>query len=231
MLVKVWDLVLNAEVASLRACQEGGRATSFAFSKDFKTMMVGSRDGSIAFFNTEKNFKLIHRVFCNTAIGFASDEEEVNSLAYLSFSSQASYLAVGSSSGQLVILDLTTMEPCFKEHSYIASETIFVGHRKSAGHPCGQLVTLNTDQNLFTYDIEEEALAKGSLKRRVTLQKSGSLCLYLDEVIDVRFISAESKYAVLCSNSETLKLLHMETCQVELYTGHDDIVLCLDVVS
>ena len=87
------------------------------------------------------------------------------------------------------------------------------------------------DQNLFVYDIKEEALAKGSLNRRVTLAKSGSICLYLDEVIDVRFISETSKYALLCSNSETLKLLHMESRQIELYAGHDDIVLCLDVVS
>jgi len=51
----------------------------------------------------------------------------------------------------------------------------------------------------------------------------------LDEVIDVRFISRHSKFALLCSNSETIKLLNMETRQIELYTGHTDIVLCLDV--
>lgn len=87
MLVKVWDLVLNAEVATLKASKDGGRATCFAFSKDFKTMMVGSRDGSIAFFNTQKEFKLIHRVKCGTALGFASDEEEINSVVYLNFGS------------------------------------------------------------------------------------------------------------------------------------------------
>lgn len=99
MLVKVWDLVLNTEVNTLRASQSGGRATCFAFSKDFKTMMVGSRDGSIAFFNTQKNFKLIHRVVCNTALGFATDEEEINSLVYLNFGGQTSYLAIGTTSG------------------------------------------------------------------------------------------------------------------------------------
>ena len=84
---------------------------------------------------------------------------------------------------------------------------------------------------MFIYDIREEALAKGSLIRKVSLAKSGSLCLYLDEVIDVRFISEASKYALLCSNSETLKLLNMESNQIELYAGHTDIVLCLDVIS
>jgi len=52
MLVKVWDLVLNTEIVSIRASQAGGRASCFAFSKDFKTLMVASRDSTIAFLNT-----------------------------------------------------------------------------------------------------------------------------------------------------------------------------------
>lgn len=123
------------------------------------------------------------------------------------------------------------MEPCFFEADFIASETVFVGHRKSHDNPCGQLICLNMDQNLFVYNISEEAIAKGSLNRRVTLEKVGCLCLYLDEVIDVRFVSEKSKYVLLCSNSETLKLLNMETNNIELYTGHTDIVLCLDVID
>lgn len=122
------------------------------------------------------------------------------------------------------------MEPCFFETDFIASETVFVGHRKSHENPCGQIVCLNMDQNLFVYNISEDAIAKGSLIRKVSLEKTGSLCLYLDEVIDVRFVSEGSKYALLCSNSETLKLLDMETNNIELYPGHTDIVLCLDVV-
>ena len=84
------------------------------------------------------------------------------------------------------------------------------------------------DQNMFIYDITEEKFTRG---KRLNLTKTGSLCLYLDEVIDVRFISEGSRYALLCSNSETLKLLDMETGSIELYQGHSDIVLCLDVVS
>ena len=64
---------------------------------------------------------------------------------------------------------------------------------------------------MFIYDVREEKLAKGSLNKRVSLAKAGSLCLYLDEVIDVKFISENSKFALLCSNSETLKLLDMES--------------------
>ncbi len=82
---------------------------------------------------------------------------------------------------------------------------------------------------MFIYDLKEQKVAKSSLLKKVSLEKVGSLCLYLDEVIDVRFISRDSKFALLCSNSETIKLLNMETRQIELYTGHDDIVLCLDV--
>ena len=53
MLVKVWDMVLNTEIATIKGVhQQSGRATCFAFSKDFTTLMIGYRDGSISFLNT-----------------------------------------------------------------------------------------------------------------------------------------------------------------------------------
>jgi len=55
MLVKVWDLVLNTEIATIKGVK-GGRATCFAFSNDFKTLIAGYRDGSISFFHTQKQF-------------------------------------------------------------------------------------------------------------------------------------------------------------------------------
>ena len=120
MLVKVWDMVLNTEIATIRgATVQSGRATCFAFSKDFKTLMIGYRDGSISFLNTQKEFKLIHSVKCDASLGFESDEEEVNSLAYLTFGGTTSYLAVACTSGKLVILDLATMEPCFLESDFV----------------------------------------------------------------------------------------------------------------
>ena len=59
MLVKVWDMVLNTEIATIKGVTSG-RATCFAFSNDYKTLIVGYRDGSISFFNTQKEFKMIH---------------------------------------------------------------------------------------------------------------------------------------------------------------------------
>ena len=51
--------------------------------------------------------------------------------------------------------------------------------------------------------------------------------LYLDEVIDIKFIN-ENKQAIVCSNSETLKLYDLEAGTVELYPGHGDIIISLD---
>ena len=52
MVVKVWDLVLNTEVVTIKDRGTSGRATCFAFSKDAKTLFVGYRDGTIVFFQT-----------------------------------------------------------------------------------------------------------------------------------------------------------------------------------
>ena len=232
MLVKVWDLVLNTEICTIKMpTPSAGRATCFAFSKDFKTVMIGYRDGSITFLNTQKEFSLLHIIKCDTKLGFETDEEEIHAMVYMTFGGQTSYLAVGSQTGKIVVLDLATMEPCFHEVDHVSSETIFLAYRKSEENACGQLISVNMDQNMFIYDIKEEKLAKGSLNKKISLTKSGSLCLFLDEVIDVKFISESSKFALLCSNSETIKLLNMESRQIELYQGHTEIVLCLDIVS
>ena len=49
--VKVWDMVLNKEIATLK--NNRGRVSSIQFTKDFKTLIVGSRDGKIALYNAQ----------------------------------------------------------------------------------------------------------------------------------------------------------------------------------
>jgi len=47
-------------------------------------------------------------------LGFEqADDEEVNAMVYLNFGAETSYLAVAGTSGKIVIVDLSTMEPCF----------------------------------------------------------------------------------------------------------------------
>ena len=74
---------------------------------------------------------------------------------------------------------------------------------------------------MFIYDIR---LSKGKL----SLDKVSSKCLYLDEVIDLKFLKQDTSKALLCSNSELLKLLDLDRGEAELYMGHTDIILCLD---
>ena len=74
--VKVWDLVLNSEIATLRGTQ--ARVTCFAFTKDYKTLIVGVKDGSIAFYNTQKNFKLIQAVSLSEVL--SQPDQEVNAM-------------------------------------------------------------------------------------------------------------------------------------------------------
>jgi WD40 repeat protein len=94
------------------------------------------------------------------------------------------------------------------------------------------VVAVNVDQNVFTYDI----VTKGK-KQKLSLQKVSSRCLYLDEIIDVRYlINAQHKsprFAILASNNEHLKLIDLETGEIEIYVGqgHSNIILSLDVVA
>lgn len=61
------------------------------------------------------------------------------------------------------------------------------------------ILAINGDQNAFLYAVETDHGQVCGLKLIETHS------LYLDEIIDIKFIN-ENKNAILCSNSETLKL-------------------------
>jgi len=94
-------------------------------------------------------------------------------------------------------------------------------------------VCVNVDQNIFYFDL----IKKGKKEEKLQLKKVSSRCLYLDEIIDVRYlINAEHKiprFAILASNNEHLKLIDLETGEIEIYVGdgHKNIILSLDVIA
>ena len=71
--VKVWDLVLNKDVATLRGNM--GRISCFQHTHDLKTLFVGARDGKIAVYNCHENYKLITTLTPLLDIGGSADDE------------------------------------------------------------------------------------------------------------------------------------------------------------
>ena len=117
------------------------------------------------------------------------------------------------------MLDLKTLRIVYKEERYVASELACILYSPTAENK-NRLVAVNVDQNLSYYTIGAKAL-----------QKYSSRSLYLDEVIDIKIFKPENRFALMCSNSETLKLMSLETGEIELYSGHTDIILCLDICN
>ncbi len=69
---------------------------------------------------------------------------------------------------------------------------------------------------------------------RPILKEIESKCFYLDEIIDIKCISKDEKsgsptQALLCSNNETLKLIDLQTGNTKQFSGHKEIILCIDV--
>lgn len=134
-------------------------------------------------------------------------------MQYVFVSQTKSLLVAGGSKGQLCVIDLATLRIVFKESAFVASELAFVGLCNN------QIISCNTDQNLFTYNLTQSC----------KLAKVASRCLYLDEVIEIKVFKPQNEFALVCSNSETLKLMNLVSGEVELYNGHEDIILCLDI--
>lgn len=73
--MKVWDLVLRAEVATLKA--HTSLVTCIVFTNDKTTMITSGRDGKVAFWNARDNFKLINVLQMNE---LGINEEEINAI-------------------------------------------------------------------------------------------------------------------------------------------------------
>lgn len=125
-----------------------------------------------------------------------------------------SILAVGGATGQLCIIDLANLKLIYSETNFIPSELTFLQFQNSHDGEPAKLYTLNLDQNLFVHEVMQR---ETNQKQKLVLTKSLSRCFYLDEVIDLKFFKPDNKFALMCSNSETLKLLNLSTGTIELY--------------
>ena len=78
-------------------------------------------------------------------------------------------------------------------------------------------MVLNADQQLVVYNLK---LGGKKGKSTLTLEAISSLCLYLDEIIDVRIIEesldddTQPKKALICSNNEFLKVVDLDSGNV-----------------
>ena len=109
--IRVWDLVLKKEIASMKP--KGGdnmahMTTSLIFTNDRKTLITGGRDSCIHFWDTHDRFKLISSVNIDK-LG-AEKFEEINSMVYVSspsnFTAEDPCLVIGGSSGMVSVYSI-----------------------------------------------------------------------------------------------------------------------------
>ena len=101
--------------------------------------------------------------------------------------------------------------------SNTTEEIVHLSHLKNSN----LILAINGDQNAFLYEIRAD---RGQVEGLKLIEAHS---LYLDEIIDIKFIN-ENRNAILCSNSETLKYVDLESGAVELYPGHKDIIISID---
>ena len=101
------------------------RITSIVFTKDLKTMIVGAKDGTVAFYNSAENFRQIAILDAQKDMGIPRGEEEleVNALCVINVQKHK-FLAVGTNVGQIAVVDLHTQKVCYLEEGFISSETV-----------------------------------------------------------------------------------------------------------
>jgi hypothetical protein len=147
------------------------------------------------------------------------DETEVNALLYLE-SNDSPYIIVGGETGKLGIVDLKRKTTSWVESDFIPAEITSLTLTKDR-----KVVSVNVDQNVFIYDLVENLKKKS---KGVSLKKIESRCLFLDEIIDLKFMN--DTHILLASNNEYIKLVCLADNAIEIYKGHTNVILGIDVI-
>ena len=101
--IKVWDLVMRAEVAHLKG--HTALVTSITFSNDKSTLITCAKDGKIAFWNAKDGFKQL------SMFKYLKSEDELNVVHYAV--TEQPYVIVGGASGALSVYDINNNKICF----------------------------------------------------------------------------------------------------------------------
>lgn len=211
--IKVWDLVLNACVGTMS--YHKSQIPSIEFTNDCKTLIASSRDQKLSFWNLKENkFNRLGAIQLN---------EDVEGMHYVNLevseSKTVPYLITGGTDGKLKILDVNSQKYVYEEEDPIKQEIEKVFYLKKES----KILALTNDQVLTYYDLSINKEAQlPELKRQY------SLCLYNDEIIDLKYLGCMDNHIVMCSNSELVKIVDMDTQRNKLLTGHEDIVMTVD---
>lgn len=212
-IIKVWDLVLNACVGTMQ--YHRSQIPTMAFTNDLRTLIVASRDQKLSFWNLKNNkFDRIGAIQLN---------EDVEGMQYVNLkindTKTLPFLITGGTDGKLKILDVNHQKYVFEEQDPLKQEIEKVFYLPKDN----RILSLTNDQVLTYYDLfinKETELPE--------LKRDYSLCLYNDEVIDVKYLKCLDNHVVMCSNSELAKLVDMNTQRTKLLTGHSDIIIAVD---
>lgn len=211
--IKVWDLILNATIGTLQ--YHRSQIPSLVFTNDCKTLIVSCRDQKISFWNLKNNEF--------NRLGAIQLDEDVEGMKYVNLEvskdNTVPYLITGGTDGKLKILDINSQKYVYEEEDPLKQEIEKVFYLPKEK----RIVALTNDQILTYYNLvinEESGVPE--------LKRQYSLCLYNDEIIDVKYLKCLEDHVVMCSNSELAKVVDLKTQRNKLLTGHEDIIIAVD---
>lgn len=176
---------------------------------------MSSRDQKLSFWNLKQNEF--------NRIGAMKLGEDIEGMKYVNLpgaeNKKVPYLITGGTDGQLKILDINSQKYVFAEEMPIKQEIERVYYLEKLN----MIISLTNDQVLTYYDLVVDEATK-----LPKLNKLYTLCLYNDEIIDIRYLRSLDRSIVMCSNTEVAKIVNLDTQKVELLTGHEEIIIAVD---
>ncbi|KAL1922510.1 uncharacterized protein VTP21DRAFT_10049 [Calcarisporiella thermophila] len=206
--IRLWDLQKRSCLAVLESHVSVIRGLDF--TNDGNRLVSGSRDKVVNVWDLQ-DYKLINTFPVYETLETVGVLE--NGISVNNDGTNQELFYTGGEKGVVRIWDLKSgklvqSEKDDKATRYI-NDIVYLRHKR-----CMAVVT--SDQNILFYNLDEQLSC--------TKQVVG----YNDEIIDAAYIGSEEQHLALATNSEQIRVFHLEKYDCDLVLGHTDIVLCLD---
>lgn len=204
--IRIWDLVARKCLAVLDGHSSVIRGLDF--SDNGNTLLSGSRDQLLNEWDLRK-FKV------KQSIPMFESLEAVGYLKAGSFDSEDTVVYMAGEKNRLRILNMTSKAEVAGEE--IVEQTTETTIQHVHYMPDDEtLVTVRSNQSILAHSLSSTTLP---ITRRIIGQ--------FDEIIDCRYVTDGAALAI-ASNSEDIHLLQVKDSNVEVLSGHKDIVICVD---
>lgn len=225
--VTFYNILTNNKTRVMKAENETAFSDFAVLGSSSKSIVLSGFDDNLYVYNENKN-KIVPVLqlngFVNILETLRISSEENLTLVILGYDNGSVELAIYNGNTETFVKSSC---PIFESNKHRLEKILF-DYKKS------EIFFITEEGEVFRTKIKKQAVAQDSANNKrsslvpgVSLELLEEFVGLNDEVMDVKFIN--SNFAVVCSNSETIRVINIKNRSGKLLNGHEDLSTTVDL--